>query len=370
MPATGRRKGHARVHQRQRGAAHRGHRGRPVRLGDLGDHADGVGELVVRRQHGMDGPPGELAVADLAPAGEAGAARLADGERREVVVQHEVLLVGAFKCIDELLVITGAERGHHHGLGLAAGEQRRAVGARQDADLADDLADLAQTAPVDALLGLDDVAAHDLLLDRLEGRLDLHRVGGVGAILRRERGDHLVPGLGDALAPLLLVDGLVGGAQAGAGDLAHLAVSSEMSSSGTSRGALAAFSARSMIASITGWYPLWPNMTASSIICSESSWASDSTIMTASAVPATTRSRSLSLTWAKVGLRTKSPLMSPTRAAPIGPRNGMPESVSAADAATMATMSGSFSMSCDSTVVMTCVSHLKPGRRAAGSAGR
>ena len=36
--------------------------------------------------------------------------------------------------------------------------------------------------------------------------------------------------------------------------------------------------------------------------------------------------------------------------------NGTPDSVSAADAATMATMSGSFSRSCDSVVTMTWVS--------------
>jgi hypothetical protein len=38
--------------------------------------------------------------------------------------------------------------------------------------------------------------------------------------------------------------------------------------------------------------------------------------------------------------------------------NGRPEIVSAAEAATIATMSGSFSMSCDSTVTMTWVSFL------------
>ena len=43
------------------------------------------------------------------------------------------------------------------------------------------------------------------------------------------------------------------------------------------------------------------------------------------------------------GLSTYSPLMKPTRAAPIGPMNGAPDSVSAADEATSARMSGSFS---------------------------
>ena len=41
------------------------------------------------------------------------------------------------------------------------------------------------------------------------------------------------------------------------------------------------------MASITGWKPAWPAMTAASMISSESSLASDSTISTASAVPAT-----------------------------------------------------------------------------------
>ena len=40
-------------------------------------------------------------------------------------------------------------------------------------------------------------------------------------------------------------------------------------------------------------------------------------------------------------------LEKPTRAAPIGPMNGAPDSVSAADEATSARMSGSFSRSCD-----------------------
>ena len=53
---------------------------------------------------------------------------------------------------------------------------------------------------------------------------------------------------------------------------------------------MAAVSASLMIASITGWKPLWPNITAPSMTSSDSSFASDSTISTASPVPATTRS--------------------------------------------------------------------------------
>ena len=134
-----------------------------------------------------------------------------------------------------------------------------------------------------------------------------------------------------------------------------------MSSAWKSKGSLAACSASSMIASITGWMPRWANITPPSTSSSVSSWISDSTIITASSVPATTRSMRLpSPSWSRVGFSTYSPSMKPTRAAPIGPMKGTPESVRAAEAATMATMSGSFSRSWASTVTTTWVSFLKP----------
>ena len=80
-----------------------------------------------------------------------------------------------------------------------------------------------------------------------------------------------------------------------------------------------------MIAWMTGWKWRWPNITAPSITSSGSSLASDSTISTASEVPATTRSSWLSAISSSVGLRTYSLLEKPTRAAPIGPLNGAPE---------------------------------------------
>ena len=157
---------HAGVHQRQRRAADGRHRRGAVRLGDLRDDADRVGELRRRRQHGMDRAPGELAMADLAPSGRTHAAGLADRIGREVIVQQEALLVGAFQRVDELLVFAGAERRDHQRLGLAAGEQRRAVRARQHADLAEDRADRGQVAPVDAAAVVEDVPAHHFGLQR------------------------------------------------------------------------------------------------------------------------------------------------------------------------------------------------------------
>jgi hypothetical protein len=73
-------------------------------------------------------------MADFAAARRTHAARLADRVGREVVVQQEGFLVGAGQRVDVLLVLAGAERGDHDRLRLAAGEQRRTVGARQDAD--------------------------------------------------------------------------------------------------------------------------------------------------------------------------------------------------------------------------------------------
>ena len=62
-------------------------------------------------------------------------------------------------------------------------------------------------------------------------------------------------------------------------------------------------------------------------------------------------------------------LAKPTRAAPIGPMKGAPDSVSAAEEATIATMSGSFSRSCESVVTITCVSLRQPSANS-GRTGR
>ncbi|MNE00027.1 hypothetical protein D3C80_924220 [compost metagenome] len=138
------------------------------------------------------------------------------------------------------------------------------------------------------------------------------------------------------------------------------ATTSEWSSAWKSNGSLAACSARSMMASITGCMPACANIRASSIFSSDSSLASDSTIIRASCVPATTRSSVESARVSMAGFSTSSPSIRPTRAAPMGPMKGTPEMVRAAEAATMPTMSGSFSMSCCSTVMTTWVSFLKP----------
>ena len=152
-------------------------------------------------------------MADLAPSRRAGASGFADRIMREVVVQQERLFIRPLQRVDELLILGGAERGHHQRLGLAAGEQRRAVGARQHADFRHDRTHGLQVAAVDALAGVEDVPAHDLGFQFLEhaGNRELV-VGRLGAF-RKEVRHHLLFYGGDGVLAVLLLHDRIGGAQ-------------------------------------------------------------------------------------------------------------------------------------------------------------
>ena len=104
----------------------------------------------------------------------------------------------------------------------------------------------------------------------------------------------------------------------------------------------------------------WPNVTAPSITSSLRPSASDSTINTPSLVPATTRSSFEVANWVAVGFRTYLPSMYPTRAAPIGPMNGMPEIARAAEAPIKEAISGSTSAFTEITEATTCTSLMNP----------
>src|SRR5690606_6500533 len=93
--------------------------------------------------------------------------RFAYAERREVVVEHERLrdFLTDVDGVDPLLVARRPERHHTERLGLAAREERRAVGARKHAHFGRDLADVVEAPTVGPLPPLEDVAAHGLLLD-------------------------------------------------------------------------------------------------------------------------------------------------------------------------------------------------------------
>ena len=197
---------HAGVHQRERGAAHRRHRGRAVGLEDVRDHADRVGELVDRRDHRHERPLGERAVPDVTPLRAAHEAGLAHRERREVVVVEVVLALLQAERVEPHLVPSGAQRRDREGLRLAAGEDRRAVRARRHPDLDPDVAQLAGGAPVGALLLHGDALADGVLLELVEGHLHLRAALGVGLGLvgvARHLLDHL---LLDALGGLLALE--------------------------------------------------------------------------------------------------------------------------------------------------------------------
>ena len=130
---------------------------------------------------------------------------LADAEGWEVVVQHEGLAALALDGIDDLRIAGGAQRGGHDGLGLAAGEQRRAMGARQELHATRYVPHHRRAAPVDAALSRDDGAAHDRLLELLERLAHLRLRPGV-VLLAGQRLDRRGADLAHPSTTLDLVD--------------------------------------------------------------------------------------------------------------------------------------------------------------------
>ncbi len=202
---------HAGVEQAQAAATHAGHRGRTVALGHFRNDAHRVRELVLLRQHRDQRALGQAAVADFAPLGATEAARLAGGEGRHVVVQHEVVGELAGQRIDALRVAFGAQRGHHQRLRLAAREEGTAMGARQHAGADLDRPHGACVTAVDARLARQDLAAHQARFDVEQQRLDLDAVEGHAFGL--QRGHHIGVGVAAGLRARLLAADLVGGAQ-------------------------------------------------------------------------------------------------------------------------------------------------------------
>ena len=166
---------HARVHQRHRGAADRGHRRGAVGLEDVRHDADRVGERLLRRDHRDQRALGERAVADVAALRAAHEAGLAHRERREVVVVEVALGRLEPEVVQPHLLARRAERDDRQRLRLAAREQRRAVRAREQPDLGLDRADLLLRAAVRALLVDGDALADHVLLELVERELRLAR---------------------------------------------------------------------------------------------------------------------------------------------------------------------------------------------------
>src|ERR1700722_14748335 len=166
---------HTRVHQREAGAAHGGHRARAVRFENLRYHADDVREFLHARHHRLDAALGQVAVTDLAPFRRAHHAGFADAERREIVVQHERLFLLAHQAVDDLRIPPGSQRRHDQSLSLATGKQRRTVSSREYAGADIDGAHRLGVAAVDARLTIENFAAHQSIFQI--GKLGAHLFG-------------------------------------------------------------------------------------------------------------------------------------------------------------------------------------------------
>ena len=148
-------------------------------------------------------------MADVAALGAAHEAGLPDRERREVVVVEVALGRLQPERVEPHLLARGAERDDAQRLRLAAGEQRRAVRARRDADLDRDRTDLLGGAPVGTLLLDRDPLADHRLLELVEGALGVGAVLGVGlglGVARVLLDDLLLDRLGRVLALELVLD--------------------------------------------------------------------------------------------------------------------------------------------------------------------
>ena len=186
--------GHAGIHERQRGTAGGSHRAGAVGLHDLGDHADGVGELLLRRNHGKQRALGQRTVANLAALGAAHATGLTGAVGREVVVVDVALAVDRLDGVKALPLVEHAQGADGEHLGLATLEEARAVDQGQVVGLDHDRANLGGGTAVDALAGLNDHLAHGVLLEALE--LDGDGAAPLSLLVLGELGlDGLLEGL-------------------------------------------------------------------------------------------------------------------------------------------------------------------------------
>ncbi len=155
------------IEERQACAADRGHRRRAVGLKNVGDDPHRVGRLVDAGQNSRDGTLSQCAVAHFAAANAGHAAGFADAERREVVMQHEVLALLAFIAFQALTVVSRAQGSGDQSLRFAARKQCRTVRAGQNARLDADGANLVEGAAVRADAVFGDLLAEDALTEVL-----------------------------------------------------------------------------------------------------------------------------------------------------------------------------------------------------------
>ena len=172
--------GDARIHQRQRRAAHARLRGGAVGAENVRDHADGVRELVGAGHDGLEGALCKGAVADLAAAGALEALGLARGIAGEVILVHVALGDFVVQTVQLLHFGQSAQGTGGEHLRLAAGEHGGAVHAGQDARLAPDGADLFQRPAVGADALVQNFGADFFFGQVIQAVFDLARFIGIG----------------------------------------------------------------------------------------------------------------------------------------------------------------------------------------------
>src|SRR5690606_27732595 len=158
---------------------HTGHRAGAVRLGDFRYHANRVGEGFFRGQYCCHTTTGKTTVADFATLGTTHEACFTDTVGREVVVQHEVVFLGATQILDGLCIAHGTKGGDYQRLGFTAGEQRAAVSPLEHTHFDVQATHRLVVAAVDTRMAVDDTGTHDFLLQRGE-----HTLYGLGVYWR------------------------------------------------------------------------------------------------------------------------------------------------------------------------------------------
>ena len=164
---------HARVHEREAGGAHRGHRGGAVGGEHLRHQPDRVRELLDPRDDRQQRFLGEGAVANLTPARPPHEPGLARAEGREVVVVHVALALSGVDTVHDLVHALRAQGGDVEDLRITPLEQTRTVGHGNDAHVGRKGTDVGGRPAVDATAVGEDPLPHDRLGERADGRLGL-----------------------------------------------------------------------------------------------------------------------------------------------------------------------------------------------------
>src|SRR5690606_38384629 len=134
-------------------------------------------------------------------------ARLADAERREVVMEHERFFALAAERIDDLGVTTRTVRRHDQRLRFTARKQRRAVRTREYVRANRDRTDRFHVAPVDAGLACKDASTDDVVLEVAERLCDV--IGSEGRAFAGKGCDRTLANFLNSIAASQLFGDLV-----------------------------------------------------------------------------------------------------------------------------------------------------------------